>query len=29
MNGDENGVNGQFIAIHGEFIGYRSQKLLR
>ncbi|MEN9877874.1 MAG: hypothetical protein RLZZ158_913 [Cyanobacteriota bacterium] len=29
MNGDENGVNGRFIAIHADFIDIRSQKPLR
>lgn len=28
MNGNENGVNGQFIVFHVDFIGYRSQKPL-
>ena len=29
MNGNENGVNGQFIVFHADFIDFRSQKLLR
>ena len=29
MNGDENGVNGQFIVFHVDFIGFWSQKPLR
>jgi hypothetical protein len=29
MNGDENGVNGRFIAIHGDFIDFKGKKPLR
>ncbi len=29
MNGNENGVNGQFIVFHTAFIDFRCQKLLR
>jgi hypothetical protein len=29
MNGNENGVNGQFIVFHADFIDFRCQKPLR